>query len=236
MDNLQIFSNSEFGEIRTITKDNEPMFCLADVCKALGLEQVSRVKTRLNDDGVTTSKVIDRLGREQEATFINESNLYKTIFQSRKESAERFTEWVTSEVLPSIRKTGSYSKPLTTSEQIRLLAQGNTELTERVDKVEDKITSIEEETPLYGCEIEEVQKHVRKKGIEVLGGKDSNAYKDGGIRGSVYSDIYKQLKREFGCVATYKSIKRKYLADVHEFIGTYLLPIALAEVVHDTNM
>lgn len=236
MEDLQIFSNSEFGEIRTIAKDNEPMFCLADVCKALELEQVSRVKARLKTDGVTTSKVIDRLGREQEATFINESNLYKTIFQSRKESAERFTEWVTSEVLPSIRKTGSYSKPLTTSEQIRLLAQGNTELTERVDKVEDKITSIEEETPLYGCEIEEVQKHVRKKGIEVLGGKDSNAYKDGGIRGSVYSDIYKQLKREFGCVATYKSIKRKYLADVHEFIDTYLLPIALAEVVHDTNM
>ena len=233
---LQIFSNSEFGEIRTITKDDEPMFCLADVCKALELEQVSRVKARLKTDVVTTSKVTDRLGREQEATFINESNLYKTIFQSRKESAERFTEWVTSEVLPSIRKTGSYSKPLTTSEQIRLLAQGNTELTERVDKVEDKITSIEEETPLYGCEIEEVQKHVRKKGIEVLGGKDSNAYKDGGIRGSVYSDIYKQLKREFGCVATYKSIKRKYLADVHEFIDTYLLPIALAEVVHDTNM
>ena len=232
---LQIFSNSEFGEIRTITKDDEPMFCLADVCKALELTQPSKVKERLNPKGVNRITTLTK-GGEQKLLYINESNLYKTIFQSRKESAERFTEWVTSEVLPSIRKTGSYSKPLTTSEQIRLLAQGNTELTERVDKVEDKIISIEEETPLYGCEIEEVQKHVRKKGIEVLGGKDSNAYKDGGIRGSVYSDIYKQLKREFGCVATYKSIKRKYLADVHEFIDTYLLPIALAEVVHDTNM
>ena len=232
---LQIFSNSEFGEIRTITKDDEPMFCLADVCKALELTQPSKVKERLNSKGVNIIPTLTK-GGEQKLLYINESNLYKTIFQSRKESAERFTEWVTSEVLPSIRKTGSYSKPLTTSEQIRLLAQGNTELTERVDKVEDKITSIEEETPLYGCEIEEVQKHVRKKGMEVLGGKDSNAYKDGGIRGSVYSDIYKQLKREFGCVATYKSIKRKYLADVHEFIDTYLLPIALAEVVHDTNM
>lgn len=108
MNELQIFNSSEFGEIRTIVKDNEPMFCLADVCKALELEQVSRVKSRLKEDGVTTSKVIDRLGREQEATFINESNLYKTIFQSRKESAERFTEWVTSEVLPSIRKNGGY--------------------------------------------------------------------------------------------------------------------------------
>lgn len=232
---LQIFSNSEFGEIRTITKDNEPMFCLADVCKALELTQPSKVKERLNPKGVNSIPTLTK-GGEQKLLYINEGNLYKAIFQSRKDSAERFTDWVTGEVLPSIRKTGSYGKPLTTSEQIRLLAQGNTELTERVNKVEDKITSIEEETPLYGCEIEEVQKHVRKKGIEVLGGKDSNAYKDGGIRGSVYSDIYKQLKREFGCVATYKSIKRKYLADVHEFIDTYLLPIALAEVVHDTNI
>lgn len=232
---LQIFSNSEFGEIRTITKDDEPMFCLADVCKALEISNVGNVKQRLSEKGIHTADTLTK-GGMQKMIFISEANLYKTIFQSRKESAERFTDWVTSEVLPTIRKTGSYSKPLTTSEQIRLLAQGNTELTERVDKVEDKIISIEEETPLYGCEIEEVQKHVRKKGIEVLGGKDSNAYKDGGIRGSVYSDIYKQLKREFGCVATYKSIKRKYLADVHEFIDTYLLPIALAEVVHDTNM
>ena len=235
MEDLQIFSNSEFGEIRTITKDNEPMFCLADVCRILEIKNVSDCKSRLRQKGVVTTDTLTN-GGKQKMVFIDESNLYKTIFQSRKESAERFTDWVTSEVLPSIRKTGSYNKPMTTAEKIHLLAQGNEELNERVGKVEDKITSIEEETPLYGCEIEEVQKHVRKKGIEVLGGKDSNAYKDGGIRGSVYSDIYKQLKREFGCVATYKSIKRKYLADVHEFIDTYLLPIALAEVVHDTNM
>lgn len=233
---LQIFSNSEFGEIRTITKDDETYFIGKDVAKALGFANPrDAIATHVFDEdkGVDT---IDTLGGKQSMTVINESGVYALVFGSRLESAKRFKHWVTSEVLPSIRKTGSYSKPLTTSEQIRLLAQGNTELTERVDKVEDKITSIEEETPLYGCEIEEVQKHVRKKGIEVLGGKDSNAYKDGGIRGSVYSDIYKQLKREFGCVATYKSIKRKYLADVHEFIDTYLLPIALAEVVHDTNM
>lgn len=233
---LQIFSNSEFGEIRTITKDNETYFVGKDVAKALGFTNPrDAIATHVFDEdkGVDT---IDTLGGKQSMTVINESGVYALVFGNRLESAKRFKHWVTSEVLPSIRKTGSYSKPLTTSEQIRLLAQGNTELTERVDKVEDKIISIEEETPLYGCEIEEVQKHVRKKGIEVLGGKDSNAYKDGGIRGSVYSDIYKQLKREFGCVATYKSIKRKYLADVHEFIDTYLLPIALAEVVHDTNM
>lgn len=232
---LQIFSNSEFGEIRTITKDGEPWFVASDVAKALGYRMASDMTRRIDEEDKGYTKVRTH-GGEQEMSIINESGLYAGVFCSNLDSAKSFKHWVTSEVLPSIRKTGSYSKPLTTSEQIRLLAQGNTELTERVDKVEDKITSIEEETPLYGCEIEEVQKHVRKKGIEVLGGKDSNAYKDGGIRGSVYSDIYKQLKREFGCVATYKSIKRKYIADVHEFIDTYLLPIALAEVVHDTNM
>lgn len=109
MTDLQVFKSEEFGEVRTTTVNGEPMFCLVDVCKALGLEQTSRVKARLKEDGVTISKAIDRLGREQEATFIDEANLYKTIFQSRKESAERFTDWVASEVLPSIRKHGMYA-------------------------------------------------------------------------------------------------------------------------------
>lgn len=232
---LQIFNNSEFGEIRTITKDDELMFCLADVCKALELEQVSRVKARLKTDGVTTSKVTDRLGREQEATFINESNLYKTIFQSRKESAERFTEWVTGEVLPSIRKAGSYSMPKTTGGQIQLLAQGYTELEQAVNSIKEDMTELKDNTPLYGCEIDEVKQHVNRKGVIVLGGKDSEAYKNGSIRSSVYSDIYKQLKREFGCVTTYKSIRRKYIDNVHKFIDDYALPMALAEQVKEAN-
>lgn len=252
MNDLQIFNNKEFGNVRAVVVNDLPWFVGKDVCEAFGDTNYRRSLSNIDESDKGVSQ-IDTPGGKQNMVVINESGLYSLLFQMQPQKAKgvsqndalinerieklhRFKHWVTSEVLPTIRKTGSYSKPLTTSEQIRLLAQGNTELTERVDKVEDKITSIEEETPLYGCEIEEVQKHVRKKGIEVLGGKDSNAYKDGGIRGSVYSDIYKQLKREFGCVATYKSIKRKYLADVHEFIDTYLLPIALAEVVHDTNM
>lgn len=99
---LQIFSNSEFGEIRTITKDNEPMFCLADVCKALEISNVGNVKQRLSEKGIHTADTLTK-GGMQKMTFISEANLYKTIFQSRKESAERFTDWVTSEVLPSIR-------------------------------------------------------------------------------------------------------------------------------------
>ena len=108
MDGIKIFENSEFGSVRTAIIDNEPVFCLADVCKALDIGNISQLKTRLKKDGVITNEVIDALGRTQKATFINESNLYKTIFQSRKPSAERFTDWVTGEVLPSIRKNGGY--------------------------------------------------------------------------------------------------------------------------------
>ena len=235
MNELQIFNNEEFGSVRTITKDNEPMFCLADVCKALDITHVTDVKNRLKQDGVGTNEVIDSLGRKQNATFINESNLYKVIFQSRKPSAEKFTDWVTDEVIPSIRKTGSYAVPMTTGEQIQLLAQGNVELNQRVDKVEDKVRSLEDDMPLYGCEIDEVQKHVRRKGVDVLGGKNSEAYHDGSIRSKVYSDIYSQLKREYGCVSSYKSIKRKYISDIHEFIDCYELPTILEEMITDLN-
>lgn len=241
---LQIFSNSEFGEIRTITKDNEPMFCLADVCKALEISNVSQLKTRLKEDGVITNEVGVQTGVKADGTpaiqkvrmnFINESNLYKTIFQSRKESAERFTDWVTSEVLPSIRKTGSYCVPKTTGGQIQLLAQGYTELEQAVNSIKEDMTELKDNTPLYGCEIDEVKQHVNRKGVIVLGGKDSEAYKDGSIRSSVYFDIYKQLKREFGCVTTYKSIRRKYIDNVHKFIDDYALPMALAEQVKEAN-
>jgi len=241
---LQIFSNSEFGEIRTITKDNEPMFCLADVCKALEISNVSQLKTRLKEDGVITNEVGVQTGVKADGTpaiqkvrmnFINESNLYKTIFQSRKESAERFTDWVTGEVLPSIRKTGSYGMPKTTGGQIQLLAQGYTELEQAVNSIKEDMTELKDNTPLYGCEIDEVKQHVNRKGVIVLGGKDSEAYKNGSIRSSVYSDIYKQLKREFGCVTTYKSIRRKYIDNVHKFIDDYALPMALAEQVKEAN-
>ena len=107
MNELQIFNSEEFGEIRTITKDNEPMFCLSDVCKALEISNVGNVKQRLSEKGIHTADTPTK-GGLQKMIFINEANLYKTIFQSRKESAERFTEWVTSEVLPSIRKNGGY--------------------------------------------------------------------------------------------------------------------------------
>ena len=233
---MKIFNNPEFGTIRTEIINGEPWFCLSDVCKALELTNPSIVKQRLNAKGLSTAYTLTA-GGKQELLFINEANLYKTIFQSRKESAERFTDWVTSEVLPSIRKTGSYQQtpPLTTAEQIQLIAKGCVELEQQVATLGAEVTELKTDMPLYGCEIDEVQQHVKRKGVQCLGGKDSEAYADGSIRSQVYKDIYSQLKREYGCVSTYKSIKRKYIADVHDFIDCYQLPTVLEEQITAAN-
>lgn len=109
MNNMKIFKNHNFGEVRTAEINSMPYICLADVCKILEIKNISDCKDRLNKDGVVINEVIDSLGRKQQATFINENNLYKVIFQSRKPEAEQFTEWVTNDVLPSIRKNGMYA-------------------------------------------------------------------------------------------------------------------------------
>ena len=228
---LQIFSNSEFGEIRTAVVNDEPMFCLIDICKALDIKNATDVAKRLDEDART--KV--NLGRQGETNFITESGLYAVILRSDKPNAKKFRKWVTSEVLPTIRKTGSYNKPMSPAEKIKLLAQGNEELNERVEKVEDKLDSLENDMPLYGCEIEELKNHISRRAINILDGKNSEAYKDASIRGTVYKDIYKQLKREYGYASSYKSLKRKYLADAHEFVDCYAAPTYLQEQITDAN-
>ncbi len=103
MSNLQIF-NFKNNEVRTIENNNEPWFCLKDVCEILELTNPSIVIDRLNKNG----RAKYNLGRQGNTWFINESNLYKVIFQSRKAEAEEFTEYVTGTILPTIRKHGAY--------------------------------------------------------------------------------------------------------------------------------
>ena len=105
---IKIFESPEFGRIRTVTDERgEPLFCLADVCKVLGLKQ-RHVRERLDDGVVSTDTIADSLGRLQMANFVNEDGLYDVILDSRKPSARDFRKWVTSEVLPQIRKMGGY--------------------------------------------------------------------------------------------------------------------------------
>lgn len=107
MNEIQIFNSPQFGEIRTAGNSKNPMFCLADVCKAVGLS-AKGVNQRLCDEVISNYPITDSLGRTQQALFVNEDGLYDVILDSRKPEARQFRKWVTSEVLPSIRKTGGY--------------------------------------------------------------------------------------------------------------------------------
>lgn len=105
---IEIFQNEQFGNVRVaMSESSEPLFCLADVCAILGLRQ-GDVRQRLDDALVSTQPITDSLGREQQANFVNEEGLYEAIFDSRKPEAKIFRKWVTSEILPSIRKHGAY--------------------------------------------------------------------------------------------------------------------------------
>ena len=130
MNELKLFKNKEFGKVRVNLINNEPYFNLNDVCKILGLTNVSKVKSRLEPKGVTTSYTLTN-GGKQNMTYINESNFYKCIFQSKKKSAMKFTEWVTSEVLPSIRKYGEYKL----KKEIESLKVNNEELKRQIKYV-----------------------------------------------------------------------------------------------------
>ena len=105
--------NYESSEIRTVQVNGEPWFVLSDVCKVLELSTPARVAERLEKDEVSQTHTIDRMGREQKTTIINESGLYTVILRSDKPQAKPFRKWVTSEVLPSIRKHGAYMTPET---------------------------------------------------------------------------------------------------------------------------
>lgn len=109
MNDLQIFKNEEFGEIRTVEINGEIWFVGRDIASALGYSDARKaVTSHTDEDDRTNRPITDSLGRKQETTIINESGLYSLVLSSGLENAKKFKKWITSEVIPSIRKNGGY--------------------------------------------------------------------------------------------------------------------------------
>lgn len=124
---IQVFENQEFGKIRVIEKDGQPWWVLKDVCSALGLNSPHKVAERLDEDERNLIPVIDNVGRKQNTAIISESGLYAVVLRSDKPNAKTFRKWITSEVLPSIRKHGAYIK----DDLLNAMAE-NSELTQEI--------------------------------------------------------------------------------------------------------
>lgn len=211
LNELQIFNNNEFGEIRTVVENGEPMFCLTDVCKALDISNVGNVKSRLSEKGIRTMDTLTA-GGKQKLLYITEANLYKTIFQSRKESAERFTDWVTGEVLPSLRKTGSYQmKPMSPEEMMRVQLG-------MIDRHEERISKLENTMNIDYGQQRVLEKEVAKVVIDALDGKDSNAYRE--MSKKVFSECNHDIKDYFN-VNSRNNIPRLKFDDAVEYIRNW---------------
>ena len=237
MNHLQIFNNAEFGQIRTVEIEGKIYFVASDVAKSLGYEKPANAVAMhcryTLKQGIPHPQNPDK---QIEVNVIPEGDMYRLITHSKLESAERFESWVFDDVLPSIRQNGYYENPNMSTEMkaILMIDQKQVKMEQRMDKLEFDI-------PLYGSEADELSNHVKRKGVSVLGGKQSEAYQDTEIRSKVYRDIYDQIKREFGIYddsgrpKSYKALKRKYIADAHDLIDCYEAPTYLVELIEAAN-
>lgn len=144
METIKVFNSPQFGEIRTAGTSENPMFCLSDVCRSLGLS-AKGVNQRLGKD-VISNYPLETAGGIQQALFVNEDGLYDVILDSRKPEAKIFRKWVTSEVLPSIRKSGGYMVAKEDDSPEEIMARALTIAQATLAKREERLKQLEQKT------------------------------------------------------------------------------------------
>lgn len=231
---LMRFENEEFGEVRSVLIDDEPWFVGKDVASALGY---SNYRDALNKHVESEDKGVakcDTLGDNQDMSVINESGLYSLIFGSKLESAKKFKKWVTSEVLPSIRKHGFYMQDGLSREvqAIFHLDRQQQKLIKEISDINNSVTEFKEHMPLFAVECDCLNKEVKKRATECLGGYRSDAYNDKSLRSRVFADIYSEIRRQFG-VTSYKGIRRVQYDKAVELVRGHKLLLLLSEDIQD---
>lgn len=198
------------------------------------------VKKRLNECDAVESQDFSRFHKKMEANnatlieyHIKLDTAKEMAMLERNEKGKQVRRYFI-EVEKKWKNQISDPRRLSVAEQIRLLALGNGELEERIDSVEKEFQDFKNDMPLLGVEETRITTAVRSRGVRVLGGKDSNAYADKSLRRRVFSDIYRELKRQFQ-VGTYKAIKRSQCEVALEIINDYEPPLALEEEIRDCN-
>ena len=178
MNEVSIFRNESFGEVRIAGTSEQPLFCLADICRVLEIKNVSDCKSRLDQKGIVLTDTPTN-GGTQHLVFINEKNLYKVIMRSDKPQAEPFQDWVCGEVLPSIRKSGSYSvQSLSRKELAQMVIEAEEEKERLQLEVKKRDEQIAEDAPRVlfskavetakrSCLIAELAKILQQNGVSI---------------------------------------------------------------------
>ena len=197
MNELQIFQNKEFGEVRSLVINNEPWFVGKDVAEALGYKNSKNAVPTHVDEEDKLSTQIEYTGQKRNVTVINESGLYSLILSSKLPNAKKFKRWVTSEVLPTLRKTGSYTKvPTDPRELLMLTIKAHEQTAQRVDVLEEKVSSLEKSTTIDSSQQQYTLERIAKTTvISALGGIDSRAYQL--MSRKIFSNIWRDYKNYF---------------------------------------
>lgn len=234
---LRIFNNEQFGKIRMVEIDDKPYFVATDIAKALGYVNPSdAVKKHCRWVAKCEVPHPQSKNKTLEVNVIPEGDMYRLITNSELPQAEKFESWVFDEVLPQIRRTGSYEIPKMSKElQAIFMIDGKTEeLKNELNGVKDEVSELKNNMPLLGVDCDELTGKVKSVATKTLGGYKTNAYKDNSLSGRVYSDIYGQLRREFG-VKSYKAIKRCQLQKALDIISSYSAPTVLVDEITRIN-
>lgn len=210
MNDLQIFSNEEFGSIRTVTIDNEPWVVGKDVAEILGYKDTSDAMRRHVDDEDKLTRRFTDSGQNREMYIINESGLYSLILSSKMPNARKFKRWVTSEVLPTLRKTGHYEMENYSPEMQAILMHDK-----KLVKMDERVTTLENTMTLDYSQQQALGEAVNYVVIDALGGKESDAYKEIGKK--VFSECNRDLKRYFHVNAR-NNVPKKRFEDAIEYV------------------
>lgn len=240
MNELKVFQNEEFGEVRSLVINDEPWFVGKDVAKALGYENPSKaIRDHVEEEdkkvGVqnVTPYISDNLGRKQYPTFINESGVYSLIFGSKLPSAKKFKHWVTSEVLPTLRKTGKYEIPKDPMSALKLMFEAQTQTNEKVEKHDQRIAELENNALLTPGQYNYLSKAVQRKVAQIkkeLGWKLQSKQNF-----QLYRSINRDLDRYLG-VKTRSQLRIKDFDKALQFIENWQLSYADKMIIEQLSL
>lgn len=209
MNELQIFNNEEFGKVRSLIIDNEPWFIGKDVATDLGYQNGSRDINRHVDEEDRRKVMVFDGKQNKETIVINESGLYALVFGSKLPNAKKFKHWVTSEVLPTLRKTGSYAKvPTDPRELLMLTIKAHEQTAQRVDVLEEKVSDLEKSTTIDSSQQYTLERIAKTTVISALGGIDSRAYQL--MSRKLFSNIWRDYKKYFKLGSYRDTLKTDY--------------------------
>ena len=232
MSSIQIFNNPEFGDIRTVDLNGEPWFVGKDIAAALGYGEGKSLANAVAkhvddvDKGVTEMMTP---GGMQKMVIVNESGVYSLIFGSKLEGAVRFKRWVTGEVLPTLRKTGSYTMPKLSKEMQALFL-----LDDRTQKQEARLTALENTMTVDYSQQQTLKKAVGRVVVEALGGKSAPAYNDPHVRGKLFSECNRDVQDWFR-VHSVCNVPRKDFTQAVEYIQRWKPSTNSVMLIQQTN-